>query len=196
MEENFDALEVIAHTRGKVDLDDVPTGGNLFPLWGWLAAIVYLLEFFLWRLYGQEWCMWLWVAIPVIGTPLMSVFVRKDHQRAHRRTRESKFILNFWILAACCFGIGGFLFGFTGVYEMVENPLICLLIGLGAFITGSTARFLPMIVGGIIGVVIGIVAFTLQGDIWYWQMLAVAAAAVSALVVPGHIYQAKVKNGI
>ena len=50
MEENFDALEVIARTRGKVDMDSVPTGGKLFPLWGWLASIVYSLEFLLWRL--------------------------------------------------------------------------------------------------------------------------------------------------
>ena len=31
--EQFDALEVIARTRGKVEMDKVPTGENIFLLW-------------------------------------------------------------------------------------------------------------------------------------------------------------------
>ena len=72
--EQFDALEVIARTRGKVELDSVPTGGKLFPLWGWLAAVVYSLEFLLWQLLHQEWCLWLWVLIPFWG-PVALAFV-------------------------------------------------------------------------------------------------------------------------
>ena len=45
--EQFDALEVIARTRGKVEMDSVPTGARLFPLWGWLTAIFYLAAFIL-----------------------------------------------------------------------------------------------------------------------------------------------------
>ena len=70
--EQFDALEVIARTRGKVDMDGAPTGGKLFPLWGWLTAFFYLAEFVLWQLLHQEWCLWLWIGIPVFGLPLMA----------------------------------------------------------------------------------------------------------------------------
>ena len=38
MEENFNALDVIARTWGKVELDSLPYGDRLFPLWGGLAA--------------------------------------------------------------------------------------------------------------------------------------------------------------
>ena len=192
--EQFDALEVIAHTRGKVDMDSsVQTGGGLFPLWGWLSAVFYSLAFILWQLFHQDWCLWMWIGIPVVGFPIMFSLLRKDHERTHIRTRRSKLVLDYWIFAACVIGIGGFLFGFAGLYEVVENPLICLLVGIGAFLTGEAVRFRPMIVGGLIGASIGLGAFLLQGDLWVWQELCVVATAVSALIVPGHLFE---RNGI
>ena len=192
--EQFDALEVIAHTRGKVDMDSsVQTGGGLFPLWGWLSAVFYSLAFILWQLFHQDWCLWMWIGIPVVGFPIMFSLLRKDHERTHIRTRRSKLVLDYWIFAACVIGIGGFLFGFAGLYEVVENPLICLLVGIGAFLTGEAVRFRPMIVGGLIGASIGLGAFLLQGDLWVWQELCVVATAVSALIVPGHLFE---RNGV
>jgi len=192
--EQFDALEVIAHTRGKVDMDSsVQTGGGLFPLWGWLTAVFYSLAFILWQLFHQDWCLWMWIGIPVVGFPIMFSLLRKDHERTHIRTRRSKLVLDYWIFAACVIGIGGFLFGFAGLYEVVENPLICLLVGIGAFLTGEAVRFRPMIVGGLIGASIGLGAFLLQGDLWVWQELCVVATAVSALIVPGHLFE---RNGV
>lgn len=194
--EQFDALEVIARTRGKVDMDSsVLTGGWLFPLWGWLTAFFYSLAFILWQLCHQDWCLWLWIGIPVVGFPIMMSILRKDHERTHMRTHRSKLVLDYWIFAACAIGIGGFLFGFAGLYEMVENPLICLLTGIGAFLTGEAARFRPMIMGGLIGASIGLGAFLLQGDLWIWQELCVVATAVSALIVPGHLFE-KQANGV
>lgn len=194
--EQFDALEVIARTRGKVDMDSTPTGGKLFPLWGWLTAVFYSLEFASWQLWHQEWCLWLWIGIPVVGFPIMIAALRKDHERTHMRTHRSKLVLDYWIFAACAIGIGGFLFGFTGLYEMVENPMICLLVGIGAFVTGESARFRPMVVGGLAGAAIGICSFVLQGDLWTWQILAVVLVAVVALIVPGHLFEKRVKDGV
>ncbi len=194
--EQFDALEVIARTRGKVDMDSTPTGGRLFPLWGWLTVVFYSLEFVVSHCLHQAWGLWLWIGIPVVGFPLMTVFLRKDHERTHIRTHRSKLVLDYWIFAACAIGIGGFLFGFTGLYETVENPMICLLVGIGAFITGELARFRPMIVGGLAGAAIGICSFVLQGELWTWQLLAIVLVALVALIVPGHMYEKRVKDGV
>ena len=194
--EQFDALDVIARTRGKIEMDETPTGGMLFPLWGWLTAIFYLAEFILWQVFRQEWCMWLWVGIPVVGIPLMVRLLRKDRERTHRRTHGSRLVLDYWIFAACAFCIGGFIFGFCDIYEMVENPLICLLIGIGAFITGETARFRPMIIGGLAGASVGICSFLLQGEIWYWQMAAIVLVAFLSLIVPGHMFGKRAGDGV
>lgn len=196
MEENFDALDVIAQTRGKVKMDDQPTGNNLFPLWGWLTAFFYLLEFALLQWLHQGWCMWVWVGIPLVGIPLMVTFIKRDHERTHMRSKESKMVLDYWILAACVIGIGGFIFGFAGIYEVVENPLICLFAGIGAFITGEEKRFKPMIMGGLAGIAVGIGAFLLQGDLWVWQMLCIVLTAVVSLIIPGYLFARNCKHDI
>ena len=194
--EQFDALEVIARTRGKVDMDGAPTGGKLFPLWGWLTAVFYLAEFMLWQWLHQEWCLWLWEGIPVLGLPLMAIILRREHERVHMRTRVSKLVLDYWIFAACAIGLGGFIFGFGGVYEVVENPMICLLVGIGGFITGEAARFRPMIVGGLAAAAMGIGAFLLQGELWAWQMLVIVLVAVVALIVPGYMFEKSSSHGV
>ena len=196
MEENFDALEVIARTRGKVNMDNKPTGNYLFPLWGWLTAFFYLLGFIFIQFLNWEWGIWMWIGIPVIGTPLMTGIIKKDHERTHIRTRSSKLVLDYWIVAACAIGAGGFLFGFMGIYESVENPIICLLVGIGAFITGEEVRHRPMITGGIAGIAIGLGSFLLMGDQWPWQMLCVVLTSVVSLIIPGHLFEKTVKNGV
>ena len=73
---------------------------------------------------------------------------------------------------------------------------MALLMGVGAFITGGALRFRPMVVGGLAGAAMGVCSFTLQGELWAWQMLAIVASAAVALIIPGHIYQKSVKDGI
>ena len=194
--EQFDALEVIARTRGKVEMDDMPTGKKLFPLWGWLTAVFYLIGFILVYFFNKDWGIWMWTGIPVVGIPLMIRILKKDHQRSHMRTRRSRLVLDYWVFAACAIGLGGFLFGFMGIYEMVENPIICLLVGIGAFITGEELRFPPMIVGGIAAATLGIVSFLLQGDIWAWQMLCIVICAIVSLIIPGYLFEKSIKDGI
>lgn len=194
--EQFDALDVIARTRGKVELDSLPSGDRLFPLWGGLTTALYLAEFLLWQCLHQPWCLWLWIGIPLVGIPLMILILRRDRERTHLRTRESRLVLNYWIFAAVAIGAGGFIFGFAGLYEMVENPMICLLLGIGAFLTGEVVRFRPMTVGGLAGAAIGIGAFLLQGELWSWQMLCVVAVAVVALLLPGLLFNQRVRRGV
>ena len=193
MEENFDALEVIARTRGKVEMDERPTRNGIFLYWGWPTMVFFALMFILWQWLHQEWCLFVWVGIPLVGAPLTIRAFRKDREKTHIRTHAAKTVLDYWLFvcAFCCFG--GFMFGFTGLSFVCYYPLISLLVGLGAFITGEILRFKPMVVGGIIGAVIGIGAFMLQGDLAGLQILAVAIVALFSLVIPGHFY---IKYGV
>ena len=168
--EQFDALDVIARTRGKVDMDATPTGDSLFILWGTLTAVFFLLEFALWQVFKGEWCLWLWPGIPLVGGPWMAVLLKKDHDRTHMRTRESKLVLDYWIFVGCASCVSGFVFGFAGVYSLFHLPLTCLLVGIGAFL--------------------------LQGDLWVWQMLALSVVAFVSLVLPGIQYKRSIRNGV
>ncbi|MBQ9548334.1 MAG: hypothetical protein IJV01_04145 [Bacteroidales bacterium] len=194
--EQFDALDVIARTRGKVDMDGAPNGDRLFLLWGSLTAFFYLLEFLLWQVLHRDWCFWLWIGIPLLGLPLMSVILRRDHERKHMRTHGSRLVLDYWIFTACAIGAGGFLFGFFDLYEVVENPMICLLVGIGAFITGEVLRFRPMIAGGLVGAAVGVGAFLLQGELWVWQVPCIVLTAVASLIVPGLLFNRSMRYGV
>ena len=126
----------------------------------------------------------------------MITLVKKDHERTHMRTKGSRLVLDYWIFAACVIGIGGFIFGFADIYEMAENPLICLLVGIGAYITGEERRFWPKIAGGLAGVAFGIGAFLLQGDLWVWQLLCIVLTAVLSLIIPGYLFERNCRHGI
>ena len=196
MEENFDALEVIAHTRGKVDMDKAPTGESLFLLWGTLTAGFFLLQFVLWELLHQPWCLWVWAGAVLIGWPWMILLLRKDHNRTHCRTHEAKVILDIWVFigAACAFG--GFVLGLANLFEFFAIPLMSLLVGIGAFVTGEVNRFRPKIIGGLSGAAIGIGSFVFQEELWAWQMLALSVVSVVSLVIPGFFDKKSIKDGI
>ena len=196
MEEKFDALEVIARTRGKVEMDKVPTGENIFLLWGILTASFFLIQFVLWTTLRQSWCLWIWTGAVVIGWPWMIILLRRDHKRTHHRTHEAKIILDLWIFAGVACAVGGFAFGLADMFELFAVPLISLLVGIGAFVTGEVSRFRPKIIGGLVGAAIGIGSFILQGELWEWQMLSLSVVSVVSLVLPGLLYKKSIKDGI
>ena len=196
MEENFDALEVIARTRGKVEMDKIPTGENLFLLWGILTSIFFLIQFVLWMVLRQPWCLWIWSGAVVIGWPWMIVLLRRDHNRTHHRTHEEKVILDFWIFVGAACAVGGFIFGLANLFELFAVPLMSLLVGIGAFVTGEVNRFRSKIIGGLAGAAIGIGSFVFQEELWAWQMLALSVVSVVSLVIPGFLYKKSIKDGI
>ena len=126
----------------------------------------------------------------------MIVILRRDHNRTHRRTHEAKIILDYWLFAGAACAIGGFAFGLANMFELFAVPLISLLVGMGAFVTGEVNRFRPKIIGGLAGASIGIASFILQGDLWEWQMLSLSVVAVVSLVIPGLLYKNSIKDGI
>ena len=95
--------------------------------------------------------------------------------------------------------------GFLGELSLGHAGFMCV----GAYIGGLLAKqltasmgnqtlalIISMIAGGLAAASIGILSFLLQGDLWEWQTLCVVLAALSALVIPGHLYEKSVNNGI
>ena len=189
-------MEVIARTKGRVEMDGIPSGDRIFPIWGWLSAIAFALEFVCWRSFQQTWCLFLWVIIPLIGTPLMMRIIRKDRDRTHIRSRASKLVLDYWIFVGAACGLGGFALGFADLYEICFIPVASMLIGIGAFITGEVLRFRPMIICGLIGAFAGLLSFILQGELWSYQLLVLSLVSVVSLIVPGYLYNRQFKDGV
>lgn len=189
-------LDMIARMRNEVMSRKELTGENLFLAWGYPTVIVLLLEFAALMLWNEDWCSWLWVGIPLIGTPLMIYFLNEDYERTHRRTLDQNVILMMWIFIgfACC--LGGAAMGIAGVFQQGFFALLSLLCGMGCFMTGIILHFRPKTVCGIISSMLSAVPLFLQGDLWPWQLLATAVIVTIALIIPGHLFRRHIRQNM
>lgn len=180
-------LDIISRIRGEVMSHKDNTGINLFLVWGYPTLVVILLEFAGLMLWNQNWYVWLWVGIPLVGVPLMMYFVNDDYERTHRRTLEQDVAMQLWFFigGACC--LGGFSTGIAGIYDLCYCTFQGLLIGLGSFLTGVISRSRYMKVGGFIGAVLSFACLFLQGSLWPWQLLLSALIVIITLIIPGHM---------
>ena len=189
-----DELDIITRMRGEVMTRKDVTGENLFLAWGYPTAIVLLLEFMALQLLDADWCQWLWLGIPLIGTPLMIYFLNEDYERTHRRTLDENVILMMWIFIGFASCVGGAAMGFADVFEKAFFAYLGLLCGLGCFMTGIILHFRPKTICGIIASVLSAVPLFFQGDLWPWQLLIAAIIVTIALIIPGHLFRRYVKS--
>ena len=187
-------LDIIARMRSEIHSRKKDTGVNLFLVWGYPTAVVFLLEFVVLLFLQKHWYEWLWAGIPLLGVPLMKFFVKKDYDRTGHRTHEAHVALYLWFFIGAASAILGFTTGITGVYPICYCIIQGLLIGMGGFLTGVISRFRPMTVGGIIGSVVTFACLFLHGDLWPWQFLVTAIVTVMTLIIPGHLYKQYVNN--
>ena len=187
-------LDLITQMRGEVMSRREPTGENLFLAWGYPTVIVMLAEFAALMLWNKDWCDWLWLGIPLIGTPLMVYFLNEDYERTHSRTLEANVILMMWIFIgfACC--VGGFAMGLANVYRQCLFSFIGLLCGMGCFMTGIILHFRPKTIGGIIASALSAAPLFFQGDLWPWQLPITALVVTIALIIPGHLFKQYVRH--
>ena len=195
--EQFDALDVIARTRGKVEMDAAPSGDRIFLIWGVPTAVCFALQFIFWMWLHEVWCLFFWVLMPLVGVPLTIREVKADRERTHFRTYNSRIVMDYWMFVAVVSCAGGFIFGFADLSFVCFYPLVALLIGLGGFITGEVARYRPMIACGLAGAAVGIASFLLQGPaLSAWQLMCDSAVAVISLVIPGYMYFKHFADGV
>lgn len=187
-------LDIITRIRGEVMRHQEPTGENLFLVWGYTTSVVLLVEFATLILWKEDWCSWLWVGIPLIGTPLMIHFLNKDYKRTRHRTLNEKVLIRMWIFigATCC--LSGAALGFAGAFHICFMSLMGLLCGFGCFMTGIILHFTPKTICGIIAALLSAAPLFLQGDLWPWQLIITAGIIAIALIIPGHLFKNYVKH--
>jgi hypothetical protein len=189
-----DELSIINRIRGEVMSNRVPTGENLFLVWGYPTAFFLLLQFVALLIWNERWCYWIWLGAEFVGIPLMVYFLRKDYDRTGHRSLDANAILQMWIYVGCACVIGAFTMWMTGLFEQCFCSLIGLLSSMGCFLTGVILRFRPKTVCGLIASLLSFMPLFFQGDLWPWQLLVTAIIFVLALIIPGHLFKQYVKN--
>ncbi len=187
-------LDIIDQMRGEVAGRKSLTGENLFLAWGYPTAIILFIEFLALEFLKEDWCMWLWVGIPLIGTPLMIYFLNEDYERTRCRTLEQNIILMMWIFIGFASCIGGAAMGFVGIFPLCYCAYQSLLVGMGCFMTGIILHFRPKTICGIIASILSVIPLFLQGEWWPYQLYVASIIVVIALIIPGHMFRNYVKT--
>ena len=190
----YNELDIITRMRGEVMGHAELTGENLFLAWGYPTAVVLLAEFLALMLWNENWCVWLWLGIPLMGVPLMMYFLNEDYERTRHRTLDQNVILMMWIFIGFASCVGGFAMGLAGVFRQSFFAYLSLLCGLGCFMTGIILHFRPKTICGIMASLLSAVPLFFQDDLWPWQLLVTAVIVTIALIIPGHLFRRYVKN--
>lgn len=189
MNTDYEAIDIITRMRAEVMSRSDVTGENLFLVWGYPTAFFLLVEFGALMLWNWDWCSYIWVGIPLVGTPLMMYFLNVDYGRTHRFTLRQNVILRMWIFVGFASCIGGAELSFAGIFTQCFCAYIGLLCGFGCFMTGIILHFRPKTVCGIVASLLSVVPLFLQGELWPWQLLVAAVTVIISLIIPGHLFR-------
>jgi hypothetical protein len=157
--------------------------GFHFLLWGWVVTIANLGMYVLTKLdYAHPYIVWT-ITIPAWIT---SLYIGFRQGKTERKTTHLDAISGWmWV----CFGVCVFTFVALGSrlnYQL--NPLIVTLSALPTFMSGIIIRFKPLMLGGAVMWISGIISFLSPKEI---QPLIGAAAVLCGYLVPGYLLKTK-----
>lgn len=148
-------------------------------LWGWVVVIANFGMFTLIQMhYSKPYLVWL-IAIPAWLASFYKGF--KDSREATTITHLGTIIMWLWI----SFGIiitTIIFFGSKINYQI--SPLVLLITAIPTLGCGAVTRFRPLVIGGIIFWVAGIIAFLLPLP---FQPLVSAIAFIAGYLLPGYL---------
>ena len=178
--------------------------GNLLLLWGYTSAIVGLIVGLLLLLTHNLVWNWLWFLIWIVGGTGMMVVQRKDKYRIEKEpsTYVDRLTSNLWSIVGWMFILGTFMslgFLYFGKDSWVIMLIIALVIcGFGVTMQGFIIQERSMVVGGAVSLVAGIfvtccVVTGTPLNVW-WAIPLFILCFTCAMIVPGHILNAKAKR--
>jgi hypothetical protein len=183
--ENLSAQQSLDIITSMIDQakGNVQRNSFYFLLWGWVVVLANLGMFTLSILhYKHPYIVW------VITIPAWLYTLYHSFKSSTDKTTTSHFdriSAALWICyAICIFTL--VVFGYKINYQL--GPVILIISVLPTFISGMILRFRPLMIGGILFWVFGIIGFLLPA---YMQSLAGAVAILCGYLIPGYMLKNK-----
>ena len=151
-----------------------------FLLWGWTIAIANLGVYILIKFTDVS-NPFLMFAITIPSAIISSIYgARQEKQKIALTILDS---ISKWLWIG--FGITCFIFAFFGQRMGWQiNPVIITMCAVPTFVSGIMLRFKPLMIGGVVFWVLGIVIFLVPAET---QFLIAALAMVLGYLVPGYM---------
>jgi hypothetical protein len=160
-----------------------------FILWGWVIVFASLACFFIIKYMVSiqqfkyinlgAWLAWI---IPVlIGIIISRVHDYKTEKHENVKSLIGNIMKVLWTANGITIIIGCFIAYKAHFYPA---PIILAIIGLSTFLTGYIIKFKPLLYGGIIFWLSGLISMYIQGD---YQLLLTAFSIVVGYLIPGYM---------
>ncbi|MDR1671330.1 MAG: hypothetical protein LBR57_02310 [Alistipes sp.] len=184
------SLDLIARMLENSRRNFNDRGGAMFLIWGYTTIAVTVAVYLAVALSDNRNFMWLWCALPLIGTILT---VR--HMNKHRsavQTHLDKSIWSVWAVlsgATVCCMVSTYTIALMGGKSSIDILFtIGLLMSVGTAITGRMIKFYPVEFGGFVGMGLSFAIMITHGTVW--QMPLFAAVFLFGQIIPGHMLNA------
>lgn len=178
----IESIEVIQRmiTTVKNELED---SSFYYLLWGWLVFAASLSHYILW---GMEYSspQIAWVLMPV-GAIITVIYGMKQGKKQKVKSYIEDIMK--YVLIAFLISLAVVLFMMWKL-ELSTYPMVMMIYAMWLFISGGAIKFKPLIFGGIVNWILGIISFFVTFKI---QLLLLALAVLLGYIIPGHMLKSK-----
>lgn len=158
-----------------------------FLLWGWVIVVANLGMYILTMMdYDRPYVVWL-ITVPTWIYSMIKGY-SQGREGGTRSSHLDRITGTIWI------AYGAVIFTFVGFGQLINfqlNPTILLITAIPTFTCGVIINFRPLMMGGVIFWISGIISFLLPLDA---QPLAGAVAITCGYLVPGYLLKATRKE--
>ena len=203
---NQESLELITRMINQTKRQLHIGEGNLLLIWGYTSAIVALLVgILLYATGGNPAVNWLWFLIWIVGGTATAVISRRDKSRIEKMpsTYVDRLTSSLWTTIGMLFTVATFMaLGFS-LFAGKDAWTVMLILafvmcGFGVTMQGFIIREKSMVAGGVVSLLSGIfvaccVVSSTPLGVW-WIIPVFIICFTCAMIVPGHILNAKAKR--
>jgi uncharacterized membrane protein len=171
-------------TTAKENLED---DSFYFLLWGWLVLTACILHYLL-ILFAPEIQGIGWVVLMPLGGLITMVYGYKKEKKQRIQSYINDIMK--YVLISFLVSLFVVLF-FMSKLGPATYPIVMLDYGMLLFVSGGALKFRPMIVGGIVNWVLGIMSFFFPFE---QQLLILGLAVLLGYIIPGHMLKNKFRK--
>lgn len=183
-----ESLELIASMINKAK-GRITETGVLYLLWGWLILICCIIQFVGLHFfnYANSYYIWYFTWIFVI---LQFFYLRNQKKLIAVKTYTDEINGFVWLAYFICIVLVIFISIHFKHYEVIY-PLLLVMYGMPTFLSGIILKFRPLIIGGSCCWVLSFLSVFVSFE---YQTLLMAAAVISAWIIPGYILKQNFKK--
>jgi hypothetical protein len=178
----IESIEVIQKMINTVK-NDLEDSSFYFLLWGWFVFVASTGHYLLWQMdYSNPEMVWL---LMPVGAVITFFYGRKQGKKQKVKSYTEDIMK--YVLIAFLISLATVLF-MQGKLQLNTYPMVMMIYAVWLFISGGAIKFKPLIFGGIVNWILGIISFFVTFKI---QLLLLALAVLLGYIIPGHMLKSR-----